>query len=134
MPPSELWRVDYRPIQALLHAPDEARGRTGAPLVDLTMRTRAQDWMARKQWSRGRSCLVTYPTSSLASDADDAGDDNGGIALRIDFALANTLAMREYPSLACHVGLPAAARVNVSLVLDHELLTLSDHLPLVCTG
>lgn len=133
-PPSEVWRVDYRPLQALLHAPDEARGRRGAPLVDLTMRTRSQEWMARKQWGNGRSCLVTYPTSSLAADADDAGDDNGGIALRIDFALANTLAMAEYPALACHVGLPAGKRVNGSHILDHELLTLSDHLPLICTG
>jgi hypothetical protein len=64
----------------------------------------------------------SFPTSALGQNADDAGNDNGHIPLRLDFALANALLLRLRPSLRCSLADPHEAHI----------LELSDHLPLIC--
>ena len=64
----------------------------------------------------------SFPTSALGQNADDAGNDNGHIPLRLDFALANALLLRLRPNLRCSLANPH----------ESHILELSDHLPLIC--
>jgi len=121
------WRVDYRPLQALIHAAEGAVA--GQPLVDLALVPPTTDWRATLTFGPGNAtCLISYPTASLDAGADDA-EDNGHVPLRIDFALANSLSLEEFPHLACSVGLTGADGR-----LMPAMLKASDHLPVVCRG
>jgi endonuclease/exonuclease/phosphatase family metal-dependent hydrolase len=141
-------RIDYRPLQEILSATPSS------PLMDLTLDARAVAAAAagvvedkgverggaggastsssrRKGGAaflsaNGTTCLVSYPTAALGQ-GDDAGNDNGHIPLRIDFALANSAFVSVRPAGHCLVG-----GVEAGESLDPHLLTLSDHLPLVC--
>lgn len=108
------YAIDFRPVSALLANSSLDSLLISSPgLVDLALLPPAVS-----------SCFnrFSFPTSALGQNADDAGNDNGHIPLRLDFALANALLLRLRPSLRCSLADPHEAHI----------LELSDHLPLIC--
>ena len=102
------YAIDFRPFEILL----------ASGLVDLF--GASSDAVVEDR----ESCLArcTFPSSAFGSDADDAGNDNGVVPLRLDFALANQLLRGLRPALRCRRE--AAEGV----------LGLSDHFALVCAS
>jgi len=98
--------VDFRPMEALL----------SSGLVDLFRGSGAEE--------DRNSCLnrCTFPSSAFGPDADDAGNDNGHIPLRLDYALANVLLKGLQPALRCRRE------------ATDGVLGLSDHVALVCAN
>ena len=123
---SNLWAIDYTPLTTL----------AAVGLFDLLA---AHD--------NANHCPASYPTAAVAAAAGagiDGHDDNGGVPLRIDFALANRAFLRLFPQTKCAVGGAAldfardgSARgffdaTTQEKALLHEMVAASDHLPLVC--
>jgi len=110
----ESYAIDFRPLSVLLANSSLDKLPISNPgLVDLALLPPT----VSSCYSR-----FSFPTSALGQNADDAGNDNGHIPLRLDFALANALLLRLRPSLRCSLADPHEAHI----------LELSDHLPLIC--
>ena len=89
---------DFRPIASLLRLPvngnttgsscsaDLLESSDCADLVDLTLLPLEGALPAPP--ASAATCLkrASFPTSALGPDADDAGNDNGHVPLRLDFA------------------------------------------------
>jgi len=126
--------LDYRPFQALL----------SAGLQDLENSTEGH-------------CPTTYPTAAIAATAGvvvDGHDDNGGLPLRLDFALGNSVFHGLFRETSCIIGSrkldffangTAGGWRELRAVWQRELGTnatddealrsmvfASDHLPVVC--
>jgi hypothetical protein len=140
-------RIDYRPLTTLLRA--------AGGLTDLTRLAGGGparlDDDADSSSSSPLFCPTSYPTAALGTGSDDAGNDNGHVPLRIDFALVNGAYLeavaRGVVVGQCRVGGVAAwphgqeegaggggaaGPASGAAAVAHHLLELSDHLPLVC--
>jgi endonuclease/exonuclease/phosphatase family metal-dependent hydrolase len=108
------YAIDFRPVMALLaNSTLDTLSISSPGLIDLALLPPTiSDCYNR----------FSFPTSALGQNADDAGNDNGHIPLRLDFALANALLLRLRPNLRCSLANPHEAHI----------LELSDHLPLIC--
>jgi hypothetical protein len=142
-------RIDYRPLTTLLRA--------AGGLTDLTRLAGGgparldDDADSSSSSSSPLFCPTSYPTAALGTGSDDAGNDNGHVPLRIDFALVNGAYLeavaRGVVVGQCRVGGVAAwphgqeegaggggtaGPASGAAAVAHHLLELSDHLPLVC--
>lgn len=155
---------DYRPFLLLtnlsLPLPSTASqpfasNASTPPLTDLFLRTlnRRGDIGQKNSGFEHYDCPASYPTQTIYNIVAKAvGDeefrpssnDNGNIAMRLDYALANGAYLARYPDVQCEVvGWISQAKTLMSESLQDPVMQekvkflktlteMSDHLPLRC--
>ena len=139
------WRVDYRPVALIEHALElgQPASRARQPLTELL---RAALPPLDAAAARDAPCPASYPTAAIAAALGlpmDGHDDNSHVALRLDFAFANTHYTRSANAsggggVRCtlsgahfhHDGTVGEDDGHAAALRD--AIAASDHLPLLC--